>query len=237
MSQNHLNRRSFLGTVAAAGAMAVAGSALLPSFISADAEYALPPLPYAPDALEPHIDKETMSIHHDKHHAAYLKNLNTALAANADLQKLSLEELLASAPKIQDEKLRKTIINNGGGHYNHALFWQVLGPKGGATPQGKLADAIKSTFGDQQKLQDKMIEIGLGQFGSGWAWLVKSKDGKLEAYSTANQDCPLMQGHTPIFGIDVWEHAYYLKYKNVRKDYLTAIWNVVNWAEVEKRFS
>jgi superoxide dismutase, Fe-Mn family len=235
-SSTVLDRRSFLATGAAAAGLLAAGSALLPSFIRADAEYALAPLPYPADALEPHIDAETMKIHHERHHGAYVKNLNAALAANPDLQKLTLEELISTAAKIPDEKLRRTIVNNGGGHANHVLFWNVLAPNAGGEPKGKLAEAIKSTFGDVAKFQAKIVEVGLGQFGSGWAWLVKTKEGKLECYSTANQDSPLMQGHTPIFGIDVWEHAYYLKYRNLRKDYMTAIWKIVNWAEVEKRF-
>jgi superoxide dismutase, Fe-Mn family len=199
--------------------------------------FTLPALPYAHDALEPHIDKQTMEIHHGKHHNAYVTNLNKALESAPDLQKLSVEELLANKAAKVPEAIRQAVINNGGGHYNHTLFWQVLGPKAGGAPTGPVADAIKSTFGDFAQFQAKIEDAGVKRFGSGWSWLVKKSDGKLEVYSTANQDAPIMTGDTPIFGIDVWEHAYYLKYQNRRPDYLKAIWNAVNWAEVGKRFS
>jgi Fe-Mn family superoxide dismutase len=199
--------------------------------------FTLPPLPYAPDALEPHIDKQTMEIHHGKHHNAYVTNLNAALKDLPNLQNLSIEELLADKCSKVPEAVRQAVINNGGGHANHSLFWTVLGPKAGGEPTGPVADAIKSNFGNFQTMKDKMIEAGTKRFGSGWSWLAKTKDGKLEVFATLNQDSPIMDGKTPIFGIDVWEHAYYLKYQNRRPDYLQAIWNVVNWAEVNKRFS
>jgi len=195
----------------------------------------LPKLPYASDALEPHIDKMTMEIHHARHHAAYVKNLNEKLADQPELQNLSVEEMLASKAAKVPEAIRQAVINNGGGHANHTLFWSTLGPKAGGEPKGKLAEGIASTFGDFAKFKEKMTDAGMKRFGSGWSWLVKTPDGKLEVYSTANQDSPLMEGKTPLFGIDVWEHAYYLKYQNKRKDYIDAVWNVVNWAEVEKR--
>jgi Fe-Mn family superoxide dismutase len=197
--------------------------------------FTLPALPYAPDSLEPHIDKQTMEIHHGKHHNAYVTNLNKALESAPNIANLSVEELLADKAAKVPEAIRQAVINNGGGHYNHSMFWQVLGSNGGE-PTGALADAIKSTFGGLPGLKEKMEDAGVKRFGSGWSWLVV-KGGKLEVYSTANQDAPIMTGDKPIFGIDVWEHAYYLKYQNRRPDYLKAIWNVVNWAEVAKRFS
>jgi Fe-Mn family superoxide dismutase len=200
-----------------------------------DMAFTLPALPYSFDALEPHIDKQTMEIHHGKHHNAYVTNLNNALKEHANLQSLSIEELLADKCAKVPEAIRQAVINNGGGHANHSLFWTVLGPKAGGEPTGKVGDAIKSTFGGFAGLKEKMVDAGTKRFGSGWSWLVKTKDGKLEVYSTLNQDSPIMEGKTPIFGIDVWEHAYYLKYQNRRPDYLQAIWNVVNWAEVNKR--
>jgi len=194
--------------------------------------YTLPPLPYDFAALEPSIDKETMQIHHDKHHQAYVDNLNKALEGSADADK-DLDELMRNISKYP-----VAVRNNGGGHWNHSLFWTVLGPNGGA-PTGKLADAINETFGGLEGLKEKMNAAGANRFGSGWAWLIV-KDGKLEVTSTPNQDNPLMDvaevKGTPIFGIDVWEHAYYLKYQNKRPEYLKNVWNVVNWAEVSKRF-
>jgi Fe-Mn family superoxide dismutase len=231
-----LDRRDFLKTGAVAGA-ALAVGVLRASPVRAEGEAALPPLPYAFDALEPSIDAKTMEIHHDKHHAAYVKNLNDKLKDHADLQKLPIEELLANKAEKVPEAIRQAVINNGGGHYNHSLFWTVLGPKAGGEPKGTVAEAIKSTFGDFDKFKAKMKDAGVTRFGSGWSWLVKTGDGKLEVYSTANQDCPIMEGKTPLFGIDVWEHAYYLKYQNLRANYIDAIWNVVNWDEVQKRFA
>jgi len=196
--------------------------------------FTLPALPYAPDALEPHIDKMTMEIHHGKHHNAYVTNLNKALEAHPDLQSMSIESLLANKAAKVPEAIRQAVINNGGGHANHTLFWSTLGPKAGGEPTGKLGDAVKATFGGFAGLKEKMIDAGTKRFGSGWSWLAQLPDGKLEVYATLNQDSPIMEGKTPLFGIDVWEHAYYLKYQNRRPDYLAAIWNVVNWNEVAK---
>ncbi len=195
--------------------------------------HSLPALPYAFDALEPHIDAQTMQIHHDKHHQAYVDNLNKALAGTEG-ENLSLEELMANISKYP-----AAVRNNGGGHYNHTLFWEVIGPNYHELGPSALADAINETFGSLEGLKEKMIAAGTTRFGSGWAWLIK-KDGKLEVTSTPNQDNPLMDvaevKGTPILGIDVWEHAYYLKYQNKRPDYLNAIWNVINWAEVAMRY-
>ena len=199
--------------------------------------FTLPALPYAFDALEPHIDKQTMEIHHGKHHNAYVTNLNKALEPFAELQKLSIEELLANKAAKVPEAARQAVINNGGGHINHSLFWATLGANAGGEPSGQLGDAVKSTFGGFATLKEKMVDAGVKRFGSGWSWLVKKPDGKIEVYSTANQDSPVMTGDKPLLGIDVWEHAYYLKYQNRRPDYLVAIWNVVNWNEVAKQFS
>jgi Fe-Mn family superoxide dismutase len=196
--------------------------------------YELPPLPYKFDALEPHIDAKTMEIHHDKHHAAYVTNLNKALAESPDLAKLSVEQLIADMTKVP-EPVRNAVRNNGGGHANHSLFWQLMKPGGGGEPKGKIADAIKSTFSTFDQFKAKVNDAGLTRFGSGWTWLAKDKAGKLEVVSTPNQDSPLMDGKTPILGIDVWEHAYYLKYQNKRADYLGAWWSTINWDEVNKR--
>lgn len=194
--------------------------------------FTLPALPYAYDALEPHIDKETMQIHHDKHHQAYVDNLNKAIAGT-EHEKKSLEELVAGAGKISP-----AVRNNGGGHWNHSFFWEILSSNGGK-PSGKLADAINAAFGSLEGLQEKVNAAGATRFGSGWAWVIV-KDGKLEVTSTPNQDNPLMDvaevKGTPILGIDVWEHAYYLKYQNKRPDYLKAIWTVMNWAKVGEKF-
>lgn len=195
--------------------------------------FTLPPLPYSHDALEPHIDTQTMQIHHGKHHQAYVDNLNKAIAGTEHENK-SLEELIASAGSISP-----AVRNNGGGHWNHSFFWEILAPKAGGEPSGKIADAIKQTFGSLDGLKEKMNAAGVGRFGSGWAWLIW-KDGKLEVTSTPNQDNPLMDvaesKGTPLLGVDVWEHAYYLKYQNRRADYLNAFWNVVNWEKVNERF-
>lgn len=194
--------------------------------------HTLPALPYAPNALEPHIDAQTMEIHHDKHHQAYVDNLNKAIEGT-DAANLPLEELIKNISKYP-----AAVRNNGGGHFNHSLFWTIMSPTPSA-PQGKLADAINEAFGSLEALQEKMSTAGATRFGSGWAWLIV-KDGKLEVTSTPNQDNPLMDvaevKGTPILGIDVWEHAYYLKYQNKRPDYLKAIWNVIDWAEVAKRY-
>lgn len=197
--------------------------------------FTLPPLPYAFDALEPSIDKATMEIHHGKHHNAYVTNLNKALESAPDLAGKSIEELLANGAAIVPESIRTAVRNNGGGHINHSLFWKIMGPNAGGQPGGALAAAIKSTFGDFQQFKDKLTAAGIGRFGSGWAWLV-AQHGKLDIYSTANQDSPVLEGKYPILGVDVWEHAYYLKYQNRRNEYLAAWWNVVNWPEIEKRF-
>jgi Fe-Mn family superoxide dismutase len=198
--------------------------------------FTLPPLPYAPDALEPHIDKMTMEIHHGKHHNAYVTNLNKALESAPDLANKSLEELLANNCAIVPENIRTAVRNNGGGHINHSMFWQIMGPNGGGQPVGHVAQAIVATFGSFEQFKEKVNQAGATRFGSGWAWLIKTGD-KLDITSTANQDSPIMEGKYPVLGVDVWEHAYYLKYQNRRPDYLAAWWNVVNWAEVENRFN
>ena len=198
--------------------------------------FTLPPLPYAFDALEPYIDKTTMEIHHGKHHNAYVTNLNKALESAPELGKKTLEELLADSCAAVPEKIRTAVRNNAGGHINHTMFWEIMGPKAGGEPTGKLAEAIRSTFGGFEQFKQKLTEAGMGRFGSGWAWLV-SQQGKLELYSTANQDSPVMEGKHPVMGVDVWEHAYYLKYQNRRNEYLAAWWNTLNWREIEKRFA
>ncbi|HSA57577.1 MAG TPA: superoxide dismutase [Gemmatimonadaceae bacterium] len=200
--------------------------------------HALPALPYAFDALEPHIDAQTMQIHHGKHHQAYVNNLNAALDKQPDLHQKSLDDLLGGLNSVP-EGIRTAVRNNGGGHWNHTMFWQIMGPKAGGEPGGKLADAIKSSFGDFTKFREQFAAAAAGRFGSGWAWLVRD-GGKLSITSTPNQDNPLMDGRKAsdiLLGLDVWEHAYYLKYQNRRPDYVTAWWNVVNWREVEKRFA
>jgi Fe-Mn family superoxide dismutase len=197
--------------------------------------YEVPPLPYEESALEPHIDAQTMQIHHDKHHAAYVNNLNAALEGNADLQNATIEEILNNIKDVP-ESIRQAVINNGGGHANHTMFWEIMGPNGGGEPSGALAQAINTAFGDFNSLKAKINDAGVKRFGSGWSWLVTGQDGKLQVISTANQDSPYLQGLTPILGVDVWEHAYYLKYQNRRPDYLNAWWNTVNWEAVAKRF-
>src|SRR5689334_8014433 len=198
--------------------------------------FTLPPLPYAPDALEPNIDKMTMEIHHGKHHQAYVTNLNKALESAPDLANKSIEELLANNCAIVPENIRTAVRNNGGGHSNHSMFWQIMGPNGGGQPSGDLAHAIEQTFGSFEQFKAAFNDVGAKRFGSGWAWLVLDRNGRLQVLSTANQDSPLMEGLYPVLGNDVWEHAYYLKYQNRRPDYLTAWWNVVNWDAVGKRF-
>ena len=199
--------------------------------------FTLPPLPYPSDALEPHIDKMTMEIHHGKHHNAYVTNLNKALESAPQLASKSLEELLANNCAAVPENIRTAVRNNAGGHANHSMFWQIMGPKAGGQPSGALADAIKSAFGGFDPFKEKLAAAATGRFGSGWAWLLKDSSGKLEINSTANQDSPLMEGKHPVLGLDVWEHAYYLKYQNRRPDYIAAWWNVVNWEEIGKRFN
>jgi Fe-Mn family superoxide dismutase len=197
--------------------------------------YELPPLPYPVDALEPHIDAKTMEIHHDKHHQAYITNANNALKDYPQLAARPVEELIADLSAVP-EAIRTVVRNNAGGHANHSFFWLILGPNAGGSPKGKLADAITSTFGSFDQFKEKVQAAGAGRFGSGWAWLVINKAGGLEITSTPNQDSPIMDGLKPLLGIDVWEHAYYLKYQNRRPDYLKAVWNVINWDAVSKHF-
>jgi superoxide dismutase, Fe-Mn family len=197
--------------------------------------FELPQLPYAYDALEPHIDKETMNIHHTKHHNAYVTNLNNALEGNEQLLSKSVEEVVANLDAVP-EAVRTAVRNNGGGHANHALFWQILSPNGGGAPTGELADAISNKFGSFESFKEEFGKAATTRFGSGWAWLAVN-NGELEVTSTPNQDTPLMEGKTPILGLDVWEHAYYLNYQNRRPDYIASFWNVVNWDEVSKRYS
>ena len=196
--------------------------------------FTVPPLTYAVDALEPHIDKMTMEIHHGKHHAAYVTNLNKALESAPDLASKSLEELLANNCAIVPENIRTAVRNNGGGHSNHSLFWTIIGPNAGGAPVGALASAIDSTFGGFAGFKEKFAAAATTRFGSGWAWLVKG-GGKIDIISSANQDSPVMEGKVAVIGLDVWEHAYYLKYQNKRVDYVNAFWNLVNWDEVAKR--
>ncbi len=199
--------------------------------------FTLPSLPYGFDALEPHIDKLTMEIHHGKHHAAYVANLNKALESAPELAGKSVEELLAGNLAIVPESIRTAVRNNGGGHVNHSMFWEIMGPGAGGSPVGNLAQAITASFGDFANFKEKFSQAAATRFGSGWAWLVKDAAGKLDIYSTANQDSPIMEGKFPVMGLDVWEHAYYLKYQNRRPEYIGAWWNVVNWKAVEDRFN
>ena len=193
----------------------------------------LPPLPYPSDALEPHIDKQTMEIHHGKHHNAYVTNLNAALEKHPELQSKSVEDLLRGINTVPED-IRTAVRNNGGGHANHTMFWQIMGPNAGGPPSGAIADAINSSFGSFDKFKEELKKAGVGRFGSGWAWVIDTGN-KLVIESTPNQDNPLMDGKSnPILGLDVWEHAYYLKYQNRRPDYIGAWWSVVNWAEVNK---
>jgi Fe-Mn family superoxide dismutase len=194
----------------------------------------VPPLPYDYAALEPTIDTQTMHLHHDKHHFAYVTNLNAALEKAPALQTKSAEDLLRNLNSVP-EGIRTAVRNNGGGHVNHTMFWKIMGPNAGGAPTGEIADAIKSTFGDFNTFKEKFNDAGVKQFGSGWAWLVKGADGKLAITSTPNQDNPMSNGQFPVMGNDVWEHAYYLKYQNRRADYLKEWWNVVNWTEVNRR--
>jgi Fe-Mn family superoxide dismutase len=197
--------------------------------------FTLPALPYDFAALEPHIDAKTMEIHHGKHHQTYVNNLNAAIEKAPELAKKSLDELMRDVGKVP-EAVRTVVRNNGGGHWNHSMFWQIMSPKAGGEPGGNLASAIKTAFGDFAKFREQFSAAGVGRFGSGWAWLINT-GGKLSITSTPNQDNPLMEGQKAILGLDVWEHAYYLKYQNRRPDYIAAWWNVVNWKEVEKRFA
>lgn len=233
-------RRDFLKSV---GGVALAGtlftferSALAAESAAAPGGYVLPPLPYAFDALEPHIDAQTMQIHHDKHHAAYVKNLNDALAGLDAIAAQPIEEVLKNIQQVPEAK-RQAVINNGGGHANHSLFWQIMSPKGGGEPQGDLGKDLLAAFGTFGAFQDQFNTAAKTRFGSGWAWLVVDGQGKLQVTSTANQDSPLSQGQTPVLGLDVWEHAYYLKYQNRRPDYITAWWNVVNWEKAGELYA
>ena len=199
-------------------------------------DFTLPPLPYDYSALEPHIDAQTMQIHHGKHHQAYITNLNNALKDHADLQGKTVEQLITNLDSVP-ESIRTVVRNNGGGHYNHSLFWQVMGPDAGGEPTGAVADAINAELGGYAAFKEAFTKAGLTRFGSGWAWLSADPQGKLLVESTANQDSPIMQGNTPLLGIDVWEHAYYLLYQNRRADYVNAFYNVIDWDAVGKRFS
>jgi Fe-Mn family superoxide dismutase len=195
----------------------------------------LPPLPYPYNALEPHIDAQTMELHHDRHHASYVSNLNQALEKNANLRNQSVEALIRNLNQVPED-IRTTVRNNGGGHVNHSMFWEIMSPNGGGEPTGAIAQAINETFGSFETFKERFNQAGSGQFGSGWVWLVRNAQGQLEITSTPNQDSPLMDGQYPIMGNDVWEHAYYLNYQNKRGDYLNSWWNVVNWEEVNRRF-
>jgi len=194
----------------------------------------VPPLPYAYNALEPHIDEQTMRIHHDKHHAAYVNNLNAALEKAPELQQKGVEDLVHGINSVPEE-IRTAVRNNGGGHVNHTMFWEIMGPGKGGAPSGRVGEAISSSFGSFDSFKEQFAKAGVGRFGSGWAWLIDAGC-KLVIESSANQDSPLMEGKKAILGLDVWEHAYYLKYQNRRPDYISAWWNVVNWDEVNKRF-
>ncbi len=198
--------------------------------------FEVPALPYAYDALEPHIDEATMHLHHDKHHQAYVTNLNAAIEKHPELSSKSPEDLIKDLNAIPED-IRMAVRNNGGGHVNHTMFWEIMGPGGGGEPTGALLEAITSTFGSLDAMKAAVNDAGVKRFGSGWTWLVKTADGKLAVVSTANQDNPMSEGQAPILGNDVWEHAYYLKYNNRRPDYLAAWWNTVNWDAVSKRFA
>jgi Fe-Mn family superoxide dismutase len=234
----HVTRREALSTLGAS-ALALAasgrglGAAAPVQAAPAAGPYTLAPLPYAFDALEPHIDAQTMQIHHDRHHQAYVNNLNTALAGAGEAGKAPLDDLLKNLAALP-ESVRTAVRNNGGGHVNHVQFWTLMAPGAGGPPTGAIADAIRGAFGGFEAFKDQFSKAAMGRFGSGWAWL-SDDHGKLVIHSTANQDTPSMEGKRAIFGLDVWEHAYYLKYQNRRADYVGAFWNVLNWAEVNKR--
>jgi Fe-Mn family superoxide dismutase len=236
MRMLHLSRRQLLlGAGAGAAALALKPLAPLGAFAAEDKKgFTLPPLPYPYDALEPHIDAETMRIHHDRHHKAYVDNLNNALKDQPELLKKDIAEVLADINSVP-AGVRQAVINNGGGHANHTIFWNIMGPRAGGEPSGPLAKAIDDAFGSFDKFKKELSTAGATQFGSGWAWLVADKNGKLAVRKAANQDSPYMVGVTPLMGVDVWEHAYYLKYKNERPKYIAAWWNVVNWKTVADR--
>jgi Fe-Mn family superoxide dismutase len=231
----HVSRRRFLHSVGASAA----ALALAPLTLRADDEkkagFTLPKLPYEFDALEPTIDAKTMEIHHDRHHKAYVDNLNKALAGNNELLSKPIDEILRDLNTVP-ENVRQAVINNGGGHSNHSMFWEIMGPKGGGKPSGDLATALDEAFGTFDKFQAALSTAAITRFGSGWGWLVL-EGGKLKVLSTGNQDSPLSKGQLPVLGIDVWEHAYYLKYQNKRPDYVKAWWNVVNWENVNERYN
>jgi Fe-Mn family superoxide dismutase len=235
----NVTRREALTTIGASAlALAASGRTLRAASSAGQAApaagpYTLAPLPYPFDALEPHIDALTMQIHHDRHHQAYVTNLNTALAGAGEAGKAPIEDLLKNLATLPDS-VRTAIRNNGGGHVNHAQFWTLLAPNAGGAPTGAIADAIKSAFGTFDAFKDQFAKAAMGRFGSGWAWL-SDDNGKLVIHSTANQDTPSMEGKRAIFGLDVWEHAYYLKYQNRRADYVSAFWNVINWPEINRR--
>ncbi|MEG4324718.1 Fe-Mn family superoxide dismutase [Microcoleus sp. AT3-A2] len=244
-----LKRRDFLYLLTAsvgaitAGACQASGNnvpqaspiAESPKIAQTPGPFTLPPLPYEYNALEPHIDARTMQFHHDKHHAAYVKNLNDAVSKYPQLKNITAENMLRDLSKVPED-IRTTVRNNGGGHLNHSMFWEIMSPNGGGEPTGAIATAIQQNFGSVDDFKAKFNDAGAKRFGSGWVWLVRNKAGKLEITTTANQDTPLIDGNYPIMGNDVWEHAYYLKYQNLRADYLKAWWNVVNWAEINKRY-
>lgn len=238
-----LNRRNFLFLIGASAGTYALNTYLSPDLLDSaraaqpstqSGPFKLPPLPYAYNALEPHIDARTMQFHHDKHHATYVKNLNAAIAKHPELKGKSAEQLLQNLNSVP-ENIRMVVRNNGGGHLNHSMFWRIMSPKGGGQPTGAIASAIKQNFGSFEKFKAQFNEAGEKRFGSGWAWLIRTSDGKLKITSTPNQDSPLMEGNYPIMGNDVWEHAYYLRYQNRRADYLKAWWNVVNWQEINRR--
>ncbi|MBO3463063.1 superoxide dismutase [Aetokthonos hydrillicola Thurmond2011] len=240
-----LNRRHFIFLVgASAGAFGLDACAFAQNTTEksnpGSAEQAgviqLPPLPYAYNALEPHIDAKTMQFHHDKHHAAYVKNLNEAFKKHPEIKNKKLEDLLVNLETVPKD-IRTKIRNNGGGHLNHSMFWQIMKPNGGGEPTGAIASAINQRFGSFAAFKQQFNEAGSGLFGSGWVWLIRDRSGKLQITTTPNQDSPIANGNYPIFGNDVWEHAYYLNYQNRRADYLNAWWNVINWDEVNKRFA
>lgn len=240
-----LNRRNFL-YILGAGAGAVAIDTLRPHSLLKTAlaaetprssgNFELPPLPYAYNALEPHIDAATMRFHHDRHHATYVKNLNAAVEKYPQLKGRSAEQLLQNLNSVPED-IRTTVRNNGGGHVNHSMFWRIMSPDGGGEPTGEIASVINQNFGNFAEFKKRFNAAGEGRFGSGWAWLVRTRDGSYQITSTANQDSPFMDGNYPIMGNDVWEHAYYLKYQNRRAEYLNAWWNVLNWNEVNQRLA
>jgi superoxide dismutase, Fe-Mn family len=232
---NNLTRREMLELTGVGAGLCLARCSALDAAQEKKPAFTLPPLPYAYDALEPHIDAETMKIHHDRHHQAYVTNLNAVLKDLPDLLAKPVDELLHSVNQVP-ESVRQKVIDNGGGHANHTLFWTVMGPKAGGTPSGELGKAIDQSFGSFTKLQEAMSNAALTRFGSGWAWLMLD-NGKLVVQSLPNQDSPLLNGKTPLLGLDVWEHAYYLKYQNKRADYVKAWWNVVQWDHVAERYT